>query len=189
MVLARTDLQDVRFDGLAILQIAEEVERKASIFYLAAAEQACERKPRELYRRLGSWRRRRREALGRRQREHAETTGRLDAYDSDDSVMSNPRVMAGLTWSGTCPVPRGRSVRSATSSQILRDAIIRSKGIVIFFHGLKGFVDGPDSLATLDELMDGETRYIRILHRVLARMQSSTDEPAAARRPTLLTQR
>jgi len=72
--------------------------------------------------------------------------------------------------------------------QILRDAIMRSKGIVIFYQGLKGFVDGPDSLATLDELIGRETRHIRLLHRALARVRNSTDEPAAARRRTLLTQ-
>ncbi len=188
MVLATTGVQDVRFGALAILQIAEEVERKASVFYTAATEQVRETQQRKLYHRLGSWRRRRREALNRMQRAHAEMNDRLGTYDSDDCVMSNPRVMAGLTWSGTSPVPRGRSIRYATPIRILRDAVMRSKGIVIFYQGLKGFVDGPDSLATLDELIGRETRHIRLLHRALARVQNSTEQLAPAQRHTILMQ-
>ncbi len=187
MVLATTDVQDVRFGALAILQIAEEVERKVSVFYAAATEQVCETYQRKLYHRLGSWRRRHREALNRMQRECAEANDRLGTYDSDDCVMSNPRVMAGLTWSGTSPLPRGRSIRYAIPMQILRDAIMRSKGIVIFYQGLKGFVDGPDSLATLEALIGRETRHLRLLHRALTRVRNSTEQPTAARMPTLLT--
>ncbi|MEN6577021.1 MAG: ferritin family protein [Phycisphaerales bacterium] len=160
----------VYFSVSAILQIAEEVERKAAGFYLAAAEQSCEEEPRNVHHMLASWRRRHQDTLSRLQREHSERIGRSDAFDSDDYVLSNPRVMAGLTWSGTSPLPRGHSIRKAGPVQILRDAIRRSKGIVIFYHGLKAFANAPDSLAMIDELIGTEDRHIRLIERVLEQM-------------------
>jgi len=162
----------VCFGISAILQIAQEVERKATGYYLTAARHCREEEPRNVHYKLARWRRRHQDTLSRLQREHSERIGRFDAFDSDDYVLSNPRVMAGLTWSGTSPLPRGHSIRKASPVQILRDAIRRSKGIVIFYHGLRAFTDVPDSLAMIDELIHAENRHIRLIGRVLERVQS-----------------
>jgi rubrerythrin len=181
MVFSAVDTQKVRFGALAILQIAEEVERKAAGFYWAAAEQSCGKEQRTVHSKLASWRRRRQEVLHRMQREHTEATGRFGVFDPDNYVLSNPRVMAGLTWSGTSPLPRGRSVRYANTAQILRDAITRSKGIVIFYHGLKGFAEMPEDVAVIDDLIGREDRHIRLLCRILARVQGGRQTPSTPR--------
>ncbi|HNU29561.1 MAG TPA: hypothetical protein PKN00_10240, partial [Sedimentisphaerales bacterium] len=160
----------VCFSISAILQIAQEVERKAAGYYLSAARQCRDEERRNVHYRLASWRRRHQNALSRLQQEYPERTGTFDTSDPDDHLLSNPRVMAGLTWSGTSPLPRGHSIRKASPVQILRDAIRRSKGIVIFYHGLKAFANAPDSLAMIDDLIGTEDRHIRLIERVLEQM-------------------
>ncbi|MCL5279411.1 MAG: hypothetical protein M1376_05855 [Planctomycetes bacterium] len=152
-----------RFNVFEVLQIAEEVERKAAAFYLEAAQRFADRERRNLCHRLAASRTRHQQAWVRLRREYSEHTRELAASDPDNYILSHPEVMAGLTCFATHPAPHNRPMGHETKDQILRDAVQRSRDLTIFYHGLKEFAGGPDSRKMIDNLILEEDLRIRLL--------------------------
>ena len=160
---------DTRFNVFGVLQIAEEVEHKAARFYLKMAERLADRRQRSIYYHLASRRARHEQAWARIRREHSEKTGELGTFDPDNFVLSNPQVMAGLTCFGTNLSSPNRPTGCETGEQVVKDAIRRSEGVVIFFRGLKEFAGDPASLVMIDAMIGEDSRHIRQLTRLLQR--------------------
>ena len=171
---------DACFNVFEILRIAEEVERKAARFCLQAAERFTDHDRRTIYYNLASWRAKHERAWGRIRREYSERTGDLGTFDPDDYVVSNPQVMAGLTSFGTETHSPGHPTGHETQGEVVRDAIRRSEGVVIFYGGLKEFACDPASQGTIDNMIAEETRHIRLLNRLLDRMRRSSGAAAQA---------
>jgi rubrerythrin len=167
---------DTQFSVFEILQIAEEVELKTARFCLRAAERFTDRERRGLYYSLAESRAKQRTMWRRLRRQYSEKTGEFGIFDPDNYVRSNPWTMAGLTGYGTDPNGQGRPSGSETKEQILHDAVRRSQGIIIFYHGLKDFARGPDSRLMIDNIISQEERYIRLLKQALERMQAPAEE-------------
>ncbi len=163
---------DTRFHVFEVLQIAEEVAYKAARFYLKTAERFADRRQRSIYYHLASRHARHERAWACARREHSEKTGELGTFDPDDYLLSNPQVLAGLTCFGTSLSSPHRPTGCETREQVVRDAIRRSEGVVIFFRGLKEFADDPASDMMIDTLIDEEARHIRQLTRLLQRMRT-----------------
>ena len=158
---------DMQFNVFEVLKIAEEVEHKAARFYLKAAERLPDRERRSIYYNLAAWRAKHQQAWARIRREHSEKTGELGTFDPDNFVLSNPQVMAGLTCFGTAPGSQGRLTGHGSEYQIVRDAIRRSEGVLIFYRGLKEFASDPSSRMMIDNMISEEDRHIRQLTRSL----------------------
>jgi rubrerythrin len=171
---------DACFNVFEVLRIAEEVEHKAARFYLQAAERFADAEHRTIYYNLASWRAKHERAWTRIRQEYSERTGQFGTFDPDDYVVSNPQVMAGLTSFGTDADGLGHPTGHETRAQVVRDAIRRSEGVVIFYGGLKEFASDPASQSTIDNMIAEETRHIRLLNRLLDRMRKS----AAAATPS-----
>jgi len=92
---------------------------------------------------------------------------------------SNPQVMAGLTCFGTDANSKCRPTGYESKSQIIRDAIRRSEGVVIFYHGLKAFAGDPAGQGMIDNMIEEENRYIRLLGRLSARVQGASEGSAS----------
>jgi rubrerythrin len=167
---------DTQFNVFDILQIAEEVQMKAAQFCLRAAERFADEERRNLYYSLADWRTRQRDTWRRIRRQYSERTGEFGVFDPDNYVLSNPWTMAGLTGYGTDPNTYGRPTGQETREQILHDILRRSQGIVIFYHGLKEFARGPDSLLMIDNMIAEEQRHIRLLAHVLEQVQTPADD-------------
>lgn len=168
---------DTRFSVFEVLQIAEELEHKAARFYLKTAERFADRRQRNIYYHLASRCARHELAWSRTRREHSEKTGEFGTFDPDNFVLSNPQVMAGLTCFGTSLSSPNRLTGAETSEQIVRDAIRRSEGVVIFFRGLKEFAEDPGAEMMIDTMIDDEARHIRQLMRLLQRMRTTAPSP------------
>jgi rubrerythrin len=171
---------DTCFNVFEVLRIAEEVEHKAATFYLQAAERFADREHREIYYNLASWRAKHEQAWTRIRREYSERTGQFGTFDPDDYVVSNPQVMAGLTSFGTDADGLGHPTGHETRAQVVRDAIRRSEGVVIFYGGLREFASDPASQGTIDDMIAEETRHIRLLNRLLDRMRKSSADTASS---------
>jgi rubrerythrin len=166
---------DTQFNVFEVLQIAEEVQTKAAKFCLRAAERFVDEERRNIYYSLADWRAKHRDTWRRLRRQYSERTGEFGVFDPDNYVLSNPWTMAGLTGYGTDPNGRGRPTGFETKEQILHDAIRRSQGVIIFYHGLKEFARGPDSHMMIDNMICEEERHIRLLTHALERMEAPTD--------------
>jgi rubrerythrin len=167
---------DTQFNVFEILQIAEEVQTKAATFCLRAAEQFADEERRGIWHRLAELRTQHRETWRRIRHRYSEQTGQCGTFDPDNYVLSNPWTMAGLTAYGTDPKGHDLPTGHETGEQILRDAIRRSQGIVIFYHGLKEFARGPDSRMIIDNMIAAEEGQVRLLARVLEQMQAPAEE-------------
>lgn len=169
---------DTQFNVFEVLQIAEEVERKAAQFFLWAGERSPDAERRNLYYSLAAWRDKRRRAWARIRREYSERTGEFGTFDPDDYVLSNPQVMAGLTSFGTDPSLSGRTGGRGSRAQILHDAIQRTEGVIVFYQGLKAFAGDPDSRMMIDTMIAEEGRHVRLLTRSLDRVQAAPGRSA-----------
>ena len=172
---------DTQFNVYEVLQIAEEVERKAARFYLGAAQQCCDAQRRSTYFDLGNWRSKHQKAWFRIRREYSEQTGDFGTFDPDDYVLSNPQVMASLTSFGTDLSGHNRLTGRESIERILRDAVGRSQEIAIFYDGLKGFAGDPAARMMIDNMISEESRHVRQLTRSLNdRMVTLAKRPSGA---------
>ncbi|MCU0917766.1 MAG: ferritin family protein [Planctomycetes bacterium] len=167
---------DTQFNVFEILQIAEKVESKAAKFYLHAAEQFADAERRNVCRSLAGWRTEHRDTWRCIRRRYTERTGEFGTFDPSNYVLSNPQVMAGLAGPGTDLYGPRRIARYETKEQIVQDAIRRSQGIIIFYHGLKEFTRGPDARMMIDNAISEEDRHIHLLTHALEPVPSTADD-------------
>ncbi len=177
---------DTQFNAFEVLRIAEEVETRAAQFYQYAAERFADEDRRRLCRGLAEWRAEHRDAWRCLRRQYSERTGACGCFDPNNYVLSNPQTMAGLAGFGTARNGYSRITGWETNEQIIQDAIRKSQGIAIFYHGLKDFARGPDSRMMIDSVLSEEDRHIRLLTNALGRMQAvpeDFDDPASMEMP------
>lgn len=167
---------DTQFRVFEILQIAEAVESKAAEFYRRAAERFADEERRNLYHGLADWRANHRDTWRRIRHQYSERTGDFGVFDPGNYILSHPWTMAGLTEYGTDPSGCARPTRYETKEQILHDALRRSQGIIIFYHGLKEFARGPDSRLMIDNMIVEEEGHAHLLRRALERTQESPEK-------------
>jgi len=152
-----------KFSVFEILEIAERVEHNAARFYLKAAELYDAQDLRDIYYKLANWRAKHEKVLTQRRKEYSEKTGELGTFDPDDYVLSNPEVMAGLTWLGSKTDPARGLTGHETRKEILHDAIIRAEEAMAFYEGLKDFARDPAGKGAIDKIVEEEKHNIRLL--------------------------
>ncbi len=156
-----------KFNVFEILEIAEKVEVKGAKFYLKAAESTNNPELRDTYYKLANWKAKHEKIWARMRKRFSEKTGELGTFDPDNYVLSNPEVMAGLTWLGTKHGAAVALTGRETKEEILKDAIKREKGVVVFYNGLKEFARDPASKDTIDKIIREENRQIVLLNELL----------------------
>jgi rubrerythrin len=165
---------DTQFHVFDILLIAEDIERRAAAFYQRRADHFADPGRKAICQDLVDWRIRHQQAWQRIRNEYSERTGEFGTFDPDNYVRSNPKVMAGLTCFGGAADSRELTGRE-TQERLIRDAIRRSHGVIIFCQGLKEFASNPESRTMIDHMIAEEERHIRLLDRSLNQDQA---EPA-----------
>ncbi|UCG56122.1 MAG: ferritin family protein [Phycisphaerales bacterium] len=160
---------ETKFNVFEVLEIAEQIEHNGATFYLKAAELFSDPELRDTYYMLATWKARHEKLWVEMRKRFSEKTGEFGTFDPDNYVLSNPEVMAGLTWFGTKRGSAGRLTGKETKAEILRDAIRRANEAAIFYSGLKDFARDPASEETIDKIIGEEKRQIRQLTEELAK--------------------
>ena len=154
---------ETKFNVFEILQIAEQIAHRGAKFYLKTAELFTDPERRDIYYKLANWKARHEKVLVQRRKRFSEKTGQFGTFDPDNYVLSNPQVMAGLTWFGikrdALRTPTGRE----SKVEILRDAIRRENEDIIFYQGLKDFARDQPTRDTIDKVIKEGIRHIRTL--------------------------
>lgn len=151
------------FSIFELLEIAERIELNAARFYLKAAELYDDSQLRDTYYKLANWRAKHQKILTQRRKDFSEKTGALGTFDPDDYVLSNPEVMAGLTWLGSKADPAKALTGQETKQDILHDAVKRADEVIAFYEGLKDFARDPTGESAIDKIIEEEKQNIRLL--------------------------
>jgi rubrerythrin len=149
-----------------ILQIAEAIERRRAKFYvkwatLFGAGERC-----DLCYKLANRSLRHVKRWAEKRKRHSSETGEFGTFDPNDYVRSNPFVMAGLTWCGRSEDRSRKLTGKESKDKILKDALQRSKELMIFFEGLKEFAYDPVAWSVIDRIIGSETHYIGDVERL-----------------------
>ncbi len=162
--------QETKFNVFEILQIAEQIERKAARYYLKSAELFDDSERRDILYKLANWRARHQQVLARMRERYSEKTGEFGHFDPDNYVLSNPQVMADLTWFSAKPGHLQRETGRESKENILKDAVNRSNETIIFYQGLKDFARDPASKDIIDNLIKQETRHMHLVTEQLKQL-------------------
>ena len=158
---------ETKFSVFEILQIAEQIEHKGAKFYLKTAELFEDAEVRDIFFRLAGWKAKHEKLWARVRKRFSEKTGQFGVFDPNNYVLSNPEVMAGLTWFGTQEASARRLTGKESKEQIIRDAIRRANELIIFYRGLKDFARDPATGEILDKIIKEENRQINLLMKEL----------------------
>lgn len=158
---------ETKFSIFEVLEIAETVEQKGGKFYLKAADMFKDEQRRDLYHKLAGWKAKHARIWARMRKRVSEKTGEFGTFDPDNYVLSNPGVMASLTWFAAKPGPAKRLTGQETREEILRDAIRRENEIIVFYQGLKDFARDPASADTIDRIIKEVNRHIHLIMKWL----------------------
>ena len=155
--------RETKFNAFEILRIAESIEHKAALYYLKLAELFDDSERRDMLYNLAGWRAKHEKIWARMRKRYSEKTGEFGHFDPDNYVLSNPQVMAGLTWFAPKPGSFGRLTGREGKEEILKDAVRRSNETIVFYQGLRDFARGPASEDIIDKLIREDNRHIRLL--------------------------
>ena len=165
--LRESTAMETKFNVFEILQVAEKVELRGARFYLKAAELFEDPQRRDIYHKLANWKARHAKVWARLRKRFSEKTGEFGTFDPDNYVLSNPGVMAGLTWFDSKHGGPRRLTGGETKEEILRDAIRRENEIIVFYQGLKDFARDPASSGVVDQIVGQENQHINLIMQLL----------------------
>jgi rubrerythrin len=166
---------ETKFNVFEILQVAEKVELRGARFYLKAGELFKDSQRRDIYHKLASWKARHAKIWARLRKRFSEKTGEFGTFDPDNYVLSNPGVMAGLTWFDSKQAGLRRLTGCETKQEILRDAVRRENEIIVFYQGLKDFARDPASQGVVDQIVGQENRHITLILQLLQQVSTTSD--------------
>lgn len=156
----------VTFNAFEVFEIAEQIERNGTNFYIRAAELFDDPKISGMFLRLAEWEKQHEKTFARMKKQLSEQD-RRESVPETDALLPDPRVMAGLAVFGIRSKPgeelRGRQERT----DIIRRAIEKEKDSIAFYHGLKEFVPAEADKEKIVDIIKEEMKHIVILDKSL----------------------
>jgi rubrerythrin len=156
----------VTFNAFEVFEIAEQIERNGTNFYIRAAELFDDPKTNELFLRLAEWERQHEQTFAQMKEQLSEQDGQQSALEPDD-LMPNPGIMAGLAVFGIRSDPAKELHGRQNRTDILRRAVEKEKDSIVFYQGLKGFVPAEANKEKIDDIIKEEMKHIVILDQSL----------------------
>ena len=156
----------VTFNAFEVFEIAEQIERNGTNFYIRAAELFDDPKISEMFLRLAEWEKQHEQTFARMKEQLSEKDQQQSSPESDD-LLSDPRVMAGLAVFGIRSHPEKELHGRQSKTDILRRAVEKEKDSIVFYHGLKEFVPVGADRDRIDDIIKEEMKHIVILDQSL----------------------
>jgi len=157
---------NVTFNAFEVFEIAEQIERNGTNFYIRAAELFDDPDICQMFLRLAEWEKEHELTFARMKQRLPEQSLQASTSEADD-LLPDPRVMAGLAVFGIRSEPaevlRGRQEKT----DIIRRAVEKEKDSIVFYHGLKEFVPAGADKDKIDDIIKEEMRHIVILDQSL----------------------
>lgn len=156
----------VTFNALEIFEIAEQIERNGTNFYIRAAELFDDPETSRMFLRLAEWEKQHEQVFAQMKQQLSEKDQQQRAPEPDD-LLPDPRVMAGLAVFGIRSDPEKELHGRQNKTDILRRAVEKEKDSIVFYHGLKEFVPVEADKEKIDDIIKEEMKHIVILDQSL----------------------
>ena len=157
---------NVTFNAFEVFEIAEQIERNGTNFYIRAAELFDDPDICQMFLRLAELEKEHELTFAQMKQQLPEQNRQESTSEADD-LLPDPRVMAGLAVFGIRSNPveelRGRQEKT----DIIRRAVEKEKDSIVFYHGLKEFVPAGADKDKIDDIIKEEMRHIVILDQSL----------------------
>ena len=159
-VLKREPAMDTEFGVLEVLKIAERLEHNGRQFYTKMAKLFIEMRCRNLCEDLANFRAGREIMLARQRKQFHEQKAGFLPGDTYDYFRNHPDVIADLSIFADKFYPHHALTGHESLSEIVKDAVNRTREAVIFYRGLKDFARNQETRALINQFIEEEIRYI-----------------------------
>jgi rubrerythrin len=160
----------VTFNASDVLEIAEQIERNGTDFYIRAAELFDDPDICQMFLRLAEWETEHEGTFAQMKQQLSEHSRQASTSEPDD-LLPDPRVMAGLAVFGIRSDPAEELRGRLEKTDIIRIAVEKEKDSIVFYHGLKEFVPAGADKGKIDDIIKEEMRHIVILDQSLKRFE------------------
>jgi rubrerythrin len=164
---------DTELTAWRALEIAETIERNGAKFYRHAAASCKDLRISSLFLKLAGWEDRHMEVFRQMKERYAGLRSPSDSGDAHAPAGAKhgdgfkTRSMAGLAVFGIQPDPAKELTGRASREDALRLAVEKEKDSIVFYSGLKNFLDDGTDEKVLDDIIAEEMKHIRILTQSL----------------------
>lgn len=156
----------VTFNAFEVFEIAEQIERNGTNFYIRAAELFDDTETCQMFLKLAEWEKQHEETFAK-MKQQLSGQDRHESAPGADDLLPDPRVMAGMAVFGIRSNPAEELRGRQDKKDIIRRAVEKEKDSIAFYHGLKGFVSAEADKETIDEIIKEEMKHIVILDQSL----------------------
>jgi len=156
----------VTFNAFEVFEIAEQIERNGTNFYIRAAELFDDPDTCQMFLRLAEWETEHEQIFARMKQQLSEQSGSTGTSEPED-LLPDSRVMAGLAVFGMRSDPAEELRGRQEERDIIRRAVEKEKDSIVFYHGLKEFVPADADKEKIDEIIKEEMRHIVTLDQSL----------------------
>jgi len=156
----------VTFNAFEVFEIAEQIERNGTDFYIRAAELFDDPDICQMFLELAELEKKH-ELIFAGMKQQLSEQSRAEITSEADDMLPDPRVMAGLAVFGIRSDPAGELHGRQEKTDIIRRAVEKEKDSIVFYHGLKEFVPAGADKGKIDDIIKEEMRHIVILDQSL----------------------
>jgi rubrerythrin len=156
----------VSFNALEVFEIAEQIERNGTNFYIRAAELFDDPDTRQMFLRLAEWETEHEQTFAQMKQQLSEQS-RQEKTPEPDDLLPDPRVMAGMAVFGIRTNPAEELRGRQEKTDIIRRAVEKEKDSIVFYHGLKEFVPAGADKDIIDDIIKEEMEHIVTLDQSL----------------------
>jgi rubrerythrin len=159
-VLKREAAMETNFGVLEVLKIAERLEHNGRQFYTKMAKLFIETRCKDLCEDLADWRAGRELTLERQRKQFGKQKAGFVPNNAGDYFRTHPDVIADLSVFADKFYPLHTLTGHESLSEIVKDAVARTREAVIFYRGLKDFARNQETRALINQFIDEEICYI-----------------------------
>ena len=151
---------ETKFGVLEVLKIAERLEHNGRQFYTKMGKLFAEASCRNLCEDLANWRANRELTLAQQRKQFHEQNAGFIPNNASDYFRIHPDVLADLSIFSDKFYPPHTLTGHESQSEIVKDAVARTREAVIFYRGLKDFARNQETRALINQFIEEEIRYI-----------------------------
>ena len=151
---------ETEFGVLEVLKIAERLEHNGRQFYTKMAKLFIETRCKDLCEELADWRAGRETTLVQQRKQFHQQKAGFMPNNACDYFRIHPDVIADLSVFADKFYPHHALTGHESLSEIVKDAVTRTRETVIFYRGLKDFAQNQETRALINQFIEEEIRYI-----------------------------
>lgn len=152
-----------------IFEIVQGVEQRESQWYAQAMQAADNPGFHDTCRQLSNWHMQGKKRWAQRPQHPSNRSDHAEQALGPNTLLPNAAAMAGLTWFGSKPQAFARYNDWHHPEAILKAAAKRAYDLIVFYEGLKGFVDSVQAVSIIDQVICQEHRYLDYIEQLRQR--------------------